>query len=327
MKMNKRVFGTAILALLTAGPWAAVPGLAQPNYPDRPVKIVVPYPPGGASDIVARMIADKLSKTWGQAVIVDNKPGASGTIGAHAVARAPSDGYTILAHNSVLIQQPAVMDKLPYDPFKDLMPVVLTIKTNNLLAVPAESPAKTLREFVEMVKANPGQHNYGSYGTATAAHLHGELFKQQTGLDLTHIPFQGSAPIITSLRGNQITSAFIDIPSTLPHINWVRPLAIAGTKRVPELPDVPTFTELGYKSFEPMGWHGLFLPAGTSISIARKIATDVEKALALPDVAAKLKAIGVMPDGGSPDEFVQQIKTDAPIYAGIAKAANIRVLN
>lgn len=246
MKMNKRVFGTSALALLVAGPWSATSTLAQTNYPDRPVKIVVPYPAGGAADAIARLIAEKLSKAWGQAVIVDNKPGASGIIGAHAVVRAPADGYTILHHNSVLIQQPAMTDKIPYDPFKDLAPVVLTIQTNNLLAVPLESPAKTLREFIELVKASPGKYNYGSYGTATAAHLHGELFKQQTGLDLTHIPFQGSAPIITSLRGNQISSAFIDIPSTLPHINWVRPLAIAGNQRVPEIPDVPTFTASRY---------------------------------------------------------------------------------
>ena len=201
MKMTKRGFGTTTLALLATGPWTAASVLAKSNYPNRPVKIVVPYPPGGASDMIARMVAEKLQKAWGQPVIVDNKAGASGIIGAHAVARAAADGYTILSHNSVLIQQPAVMEKLPFDPFKDFTPAVLTIKTNNLFAVPIDSPAKTLKEFVEMVKANPGRHNYGSYGIASAAHLHGELFKQQTGIELTHVPFQGSAPMITNLVG------------------------------------------------------------------------------------------------------------------------------
>jgi len=327
MKMTKRAFGTTTLALLATGPWTAASVLAKSNYPNRPVKIVVPYPPGGASDMIARMVAEKLQKAWGQPVIVDNKAGASGIIGAHAVARAAADGYTILSHNSVLIQQPAVMEKLPFDPFKDFTPAVLTIKTNNLFAVPIDSPAKTLKEFVEMVKANPGRHNYGSYGIASAAHLHGELFKQQTGIELTHVPFQGSAPMITNLMGGQLSSAFVDIPSTIPQIKSIRPLAIAGTLRVPEIPDVPTFTELGYKSFEPMGWHGFFLPAGAPADIAHTIAKEVEKVLQLPDVSAKLKAIGVMPGGGTPEEFAQQIKADAPVYAAVAKAANIRILN
>lgn len=226
MKMTKGAFGTTDLALLATGTWTAASALAKSNYPIDPSKLSS-LTRQGASDLIARMIAEKLQKARGQPVIVDNKAGASGIIGAHAVAREAADGYTILSHNSLLIQQPSVMEKLPFDPFKDFTPAVLTIKTNTLFAVPIDSPAKTLKEFVEMVKANPGRHRYGSYGIATAAHLHGELFKQQISIDLTHIPFQSSAPMINNLMGGQLSSAFTDIPSTLPRIKSIRPLAIA----------------------------------------------------------------------------------------------------
>jgi tripartite-type tricarboxylate transporter receptor subunit TctC len=271
------------------------------------------------------MIADKLQQTWGQPVVVDNKPGASGIIGTQQVVRTAADGYTLLYHNTVLIQQPSMMEKLPYDPLKDLQPVTATLKTNNIFVVPASSPAKTLKEFIDLARSQTAQGSYGSYGIGSAAHLNGELFKQQTGLDLTHVAFQGSAPMITNLIGNQLPSAFIDIPSALPHMKNLRPLAIAGTQRPPELSGVPTFTELGYKSFEPMGWHGLFLPAGTPSTIAQKISKDVNAVLQMPDVQARLKAMGVAPGGGTPEEFAQVIKADAAIYADITKAANIRI--
>ncbi len=323
--LSRRPIQVAALALSFLGPWSYGPTFAQAAYPNKPVKIVLPYPAGGGSDAVARLIADKLQQSWGQPVVVDNKPGASGIIGTQQVVRAAADGYTVLYHNTVLIQQPSMMEKLPYDPFKDLQPVTVTLKTNNIFVVPASSPAKTLKEFIELAKSQTAQSSYGSYGIGSAAHLHGELLKQQTGLDLTHVAFQGSAPMITNLIGNQLPSAFIDIPSTLPHMTNLRALAIAGTQRQPELPNVPTFTELGYKSFDPMGWHGLFLPAGTPNAIAQKISKDVNAVLQMPEVIARLKAIGVMPGGGTPEEFAQVIKTDAAIYADITKAANIRI--
>lgn len=325
MKPTRRAIHRLALALPIGLAIAATPALAEPTYPSRPIRMVVPYPAGGASDVVARMIADKLRLALGQPVIVDNRPGASGIIGTQAVAKAPADGYTILVHNTVLIQQPAVMEKLPFDPFADLMPVVMTLRTNNLFVVPADSPAKTLGEFVSLAKANPAKYSYGSYGIASAAHFHGELLKQQALIDLAHVPFQGSAPMVTNLAGGQLPSAFIDIPSALPHMKSLRPLAVAGTQRIPELPQVPTFTELGYRSFEPMGWHGLFVPAGTPPEIARKLAVEVSGILRMPDVVDRLKAMGVTPGGGTPEAFAAQIRADAPVYAEIAKKADIRV--
>ena len=325
MKMIRRMFPPATLALLACSPWAFSSAVAQPAYPSAPIKIIVPYPAGGASDAVARMIGEKLQLAWGQPVYIDNKPGASGIIGTQATIKSPADGYTLLAHNSVLIQQPAVMEKLSFNPFKDLLPVVMTIRTTNLFVVPNDSPVKSVAEFVAQAKGNPNKASYGSYGIASGAHFQGELLKMQAGVDLAHAPFQGSAPMITNIVGGQLPSAFIDVPSALPHIKSMRPLAVGGPQRLQELPNVPTFAELGYKSFEPMGWHGLFLPAGAPPAVAQKIANEVSNILRMPDVLAKLKTLGVIAGGGTPEEFAQQIKADAPVYAEIAKAANIRL--
>ena len=172
MKLFRHVLRSTAAALLLISYAVGSTAFADAAYPTRPIKLVVPYPAGGASDAVARMIGEKLQQAWGQPVMIDNRPGASGMIGTQAVTRAPADGYTVLVHNTVLIQQPAVMEKLPYDPFSDLLPVVLTLRTNNLFVVPGDSPAKTLKEFIGLAKANPKQHNYGSYGIASAAHLH-----------------------------------------------------------------------------------------------------------------------------------------------------------
>lgn len=325
MTLSKRAFQAAALSLLTLGPWALSSATAQAAYPSRPIKFVVPYPAGGASDAVARMIGEKLQQAWGQPVSIDNRPGASGIIGAQAVIKAPADGYTVLVHNTVLIQLPAVLEKPPFDPLKDLSPVVMTLQTNNLFVVPTTSPAKSFKEYLALAKASPAQYSFGSYGIGSGAHLHGELLKQQAGLDIAHVPFMGSAPMVTDLSGGHLPSAFIDIPSALPNSKAMRPLAVAGPKRIPELPDVPTFTEMGYHSFDTVGWHGLFLPAGTPPAIAQKLAAEVSSILRMPDILAKFKTLGVLPGGGTPEEFLQQLKTDAAIYAKIAKAGNIRV--
>lgn len=325
MKLSKRAFQVAALSLLALSPWATSSATAQAAYPSRPIKFVVPYPAGGASDAVARMIAEKLHQAWGQPVIVDNRPGASGIIGAQAVIKAPADGYTVLVHNTVLIQLPVVLEKPPFDPLEALLPVVMTIQTNNLFVVPSKSPAKSFKEYLTLAKANPADYSFGSYGVGSGAHLHGELLKQQANLDITHVPFMGSAPMVTELSGGHLPSAFIDIPSALPHSKNMRALAVAGPKRIPELPDVPTFTELGYHSFDTLGWHGLFLPAGAPPDIARKLATEVSRILRMPDIGKKLKALGVLPGGGTPEAFLRQLKGDTAIYAQIAKAGNIRV--
>jgi len=328
--MYQSVFRKTVAAALTVCSTFALsiasttPAKADSAYPNRPVTLVVPYPAGGATDVLARFIGAKLQESWGQNVVILNKPGASGIIGAQYVVQSAADGYTVLVANTSMIQQPAMMSSLPFQPLKDFAPVVQTAHTSNLLLVPLNSPAKTIAEFIELAKAD-GKFNFASWGPGSSAHIHGELLNQQAGMNLTHVPFQGSAPVMTNLIGGQITSAFVDIPSATPHLKSVRALAVTGPERLAELPDVPTFSELGYKSFEPRGWHGMFMPAATPTSIVAKFSTEVNRILRLPETEAKIKALGMIRAGGTPEEFAQAMKTDSDIYAEIIKKAGIKL--
>lgn len=322
---RRRFIGASMAVAAGLASLAPAAATAQAGFPSQPIKLVVPYPAGGATDTLARIIGGKLQDAWGTSVVVENKPGASGIIGAQTVLRSPADGHTILVGVTSLIQQPPMMEKLPYDPLKDLAPIVLTARTSNVFVVPLSSPIKSMQEFVAQAKANPARFNFGSWGNGSSAHIHGALLNQQTGLDLTHVPFQGSAPMITNLVGGQIASAFIDIPSARPHFNSMRVLAVTGPQRLPELPNVPTFTELGYQNFEPRGWHGMFAPAGTPAPVVAKLSAEINRILRLPDVAAKIDGFGMTVGGGTPEEFAQTLRTDSGVYARIIKAANIRL--
>ena len=294
-------------------------------YPSQTIKFIVPYPAGGATDTLARTVAQKLGEAWGQPVVVENKAGASGTIGNNFVAKASPDGYTVLVAITALIQQQSLMDKLPYDPLKDFAPVTLIARSPSMFAVPLDSPAKSLKEFIAMAKANPGKLSYGTYGAGTSSHIQGSLLNMQAGLDLVHVPFNGAAPLVTNLVGGQLPSAFIDSASARPHLKSIRPLAVTGTQRIPGMPDVPTFVELGYHSFDPYGWFGLFLPTNTPAAIAQKMSDEVNRILRLPDVTARIEGLGLQVGGGKPDELRKTMNGDAAIYAKIIKDANIRL--
>ncbi|MDM0039166.1 tripartite tricarboxylate transporter substrate binding protein [Variovorax sp. J22G21] len=322
-KMRRICIAAGIAAGLTAA--LATPALAQTAYPSQPLKLVVPYPAGGATDTLARTIGQKLQEAWGQPALVDNRPGAGGTIGNSFVAKAPADGYTLLIAITALIQQPPLMEKLPYDPLKDLAPVTMIARSPSMLAVPLDSPAKDLKSFIAMVKASPGKYNFGSYGAGTSSHIQGALLNMQAGIDLVHVPFQGAAPLVTNLVGGQLASAFVDSASARPHLKSMRPLAVTGTQRMPGLPDVPTFAELGYHSFDPYGWFGVFLPAATPAPVVQKLSEEINRILHLPDVTAKIEALGLQVGGGKPEEFQKVVRTDAAIYAKIIKDANIRL--
>ena len=226
---------------------------------------------------------------------------------------------------SALIQQQSLMDKLPYDPLKDFAAVTQIARSPSMFAVPLDSPAKSLKEFIALAKANPGKYSFGTYGAGTSAHIQGALFNQQAGLDLVHVPYNGAAPLVTALVGNQLPSAFIDSASARPQLKSIRPLAVTGTQRMPGLPDVPTFQELGYHSFDPYGWFGLFLPAATPAPIVQKLSAEVNRILKLPDITARIEALGLQVGGGKPEEFQKTLHTDAAIYAKIIKEGNIRV--
>lgn len=295
------------------------------SYPNQVIRIVVPYPAGGATDILARMMANKLQEAWGQTVIVDNRPGASGTIGNDYVAKAAPDGYTVLLAITAIVQVPALMPKLPYDVLKDLQPLSLVSSTNSILVVPKATPVKNLQEFVAMVKASPGKYNFGSYGVGTSSHIQGSLLNMQAGVDLVHVPYKGAAPLLQDLRGGQLSSAFIDMATVRPHLELLKPLAVTGTQRNKLVPDVPTFAELGYQSFEPVGWFGLFMPAAVPAPIARKFADEANRILHLPDVVEKIEGLGMSAGGMPTEKFARIVRDDAAVYAKIIKDANIRL--
>lgn len=316
----RRTLAIGSLALL-----ASFGTQAQAPYPSQPIKLVVPYPAGGATDTLARTVGQKLGEAWSQPVLVENKVGAAGTIGNGLVAKAPADGYTVLIGITALIQQPSLMDKLTYDPLKDFAAVTLIARSPSMFAVPLDSPAKNLKEFIALAKGNPGKLSYGTYGAGTSAHIQGSLLNMQAGLDLTHVPFNGAAPLVTNLVGGQLPSAFIDSASARPHLKSIRPLAVTGTQRMHGLPDVPTFKELGYHSFDPYGWFGVFVPAATPQPVVQKLSEEINKILRMPDVTAKIEALGLQVAGGKPDEVQKVLHTDAAIYAKIIKEANIKL--
>jgi tripartite-type tricarboxylate transporter receptor subunit TctC len=217
------------------------------------------------------------------------------------------------------------MDKLPYDPLKDFAAVTQIARSPSMFAVPIDSPAKTLQEFIALAKANPGKYSFGTYGTGTSAHIQGALLNQQAKLDMVHVPYNGAAPLVTALVGNQLPAAFIDSASARPQLKSLRPLAVTGTQRMPGLPDVPTFQELGYHSFDPYGWFGLFVPAATPAPVVQKLSDEVNRILKLPDVTARIEALGLQVGGGKPEEFQKVLHKDAAIYAKIIKDAQIRL--
>jgi tripartite-type tricarboxylate transporter receptor subunit TctC len=318
-KMTRRVALAALssLTVLTAG------GVhAQTTYPNQPIKFIVPYPAGGATDALARMVAQKMQDNWQQTVVVENKPGAGGTIGNNLVAKSPADGYTVLFGIVALVQQISLM-KLPYDPLKDFAPITRVAISPSVLAAAPSLPVNNLQEFVSLVKANPGKHSIGSYGPGTSAHLQGALLNLQAGLDLTHVPYQGGAPLVTAMIGGQLSSAFLDAGSSKQHLPKFKLLGVTGSERLTWLPQVPTLKEQGLQSYEPMGWFALLLPAATPKAVIDKFSAESQRILKLPDVREKIEAMGLIPGGETSESFARIMKSDAEIYGRIISDAKI----
>ena len=318
---TRRMALTTLSSLALLGASSAL-AQAQTAYPSQPIKFVVPYPAGGATDVLARMVAQKMQESWQQTVVVENKPGAGGTIGNNQVAKAPADGHTVLFGIVALVQQMTLM-KLPYDPIKDFAPISRVAISPSVLAASATLPVNTLAEFTSLVKANPGKHSIGSYGPGTSAHLQGALLNLQSGLDLTHVPYQGGAPLVTAMVGGQLSSAFLDAGSSKQHLPKFKLLGVTGTERLSWLPNVPTLKEQGLNSYEPMGWFGLFMPAATPKAVVDKFSAETQRILKLPDVREKIEAMGLIPGGESTENFAKVVKSDADIYARIIRDAKI----
>ena len=316
---NRRATLAAIASLAVLGASSA---LAQPNYPSQPIKFIVPYPAGGATDALARMVAQKLQDSWQQSVVVENKPGAGGTIGANQVAKGPADGHTVLFTIVALLQQISLM-KLPYDPIKDFAPISRVAISPSVFAASTSLPVNTLADLVKLVKANPGKYSYGTYGPGTSAHLQGELLNMQTGTDLLHVPYQGAAPLITAMLGGQLSTAFLDAGSSRQHFPKFKLLGVTGTERLSWLPNVPTLKEQGLHSYEPMGWFALLLPAATPKPVIDKFSAESQRILKLPDVREKIEAMGLIPGGDTQENFAKVIKADAEIYSRIVRDAKI----
>ena len=316
------------LVMLAAAATLACPAWGQtPEFPSRPVKVIVPYAPGGATDILARLLATKLQEAWGQTVLVENKPGASGVLGNDMVAKAAPDGHTLLLSITAIVQSATLIAKLPYDPYKDFIPVTQLATSSSLLSVPAKLPVKNVAEFVALVKAQPAKHSYGSFGNGSSAHLQGALLASLAGVDLVHVPYKGAAPMTADLLGGQLSSAFVDVGTARAHVasGGFRVLAVTGTERLKLVPDAPTMAEAGFKGFEPRGWFGFFLPAGTPTPVVAKTAAALQKAIKSPDVLTRIEDLGLQAVGGTPEQFAAVLKSDGAFYAKLIKDLNVKL--
>jgi tripartite-type tricarboxylate transporter receptor subunit TctC len=311
-----------ILATLLLLPCLA---LAQ-GYPVRPVRIIVPFPPGGATDVMARVIAQKLSEFWGQQAVVDNKPGASGTIGSDLVAKSAADGYTLLLQGTQHAINLSIYKQLPYDTLRDFTPVAYIAIAPFLLVLHPSVPANSVTELIAYIKSKPGGVNYGSSGVGGAAHLAGEMFKTAAGVELTHIPYKGAAPAMADLLGAQVPMVFDPIPTSLPHVRGgrIKALAITSAKRTPLMPEVPTVAESGLPGFEVAAWFGLYAPAATPADIVNKLNADVNRVLQLPEVKEKFAALGADSAAMTPDQFALHLRAEIAKFAKAIKESGAK---
>jgi tripartite-type tricarboxylate transporter receptor subunit TctC len=296
------------------------------TYPNRPVRLIVPFAAGGLNDVVARLVAPYLERSLGQPIIIDNRPAASGIVGTDATAKATPDGYTLLMVASSFTVIPATHAKVPYDAERDLAPVVMVAKNSLLFLVNPKVPAKSLAEFVTLAKASPGKFNYASPGAATQTHLVVELFSQKAGIKLQHIPYRGGAPAMTAMVAGETQFTAISTLLSLPQIQSaaLRAIASGSLTRDPQLPDLPTVAEQGFPGFEAIQWIGLLTTAGTPSEIIERLNAEVNRALRDPDLIAKFAQQGISPAGGSPADFQRTIAADLKNWTDTARAANIK---
>jgi len=320
--MSRIWSAAAALLILNAGQAAAQ------DYPNKPVTLVVPFAPGGSSEVLARLIGQKLTESWKQQVVIDNKPGAAGNIAMELVQRSRPDGYTlILGHVGTLAVNPAMFAKLPYDPVHGFIPVAMIASVPNVVAVHPGLPVRNLKEFVDLAKAKPGALNYGSAGNGSAGHLAMEYLRQVTQIELTHVPYKGTGPMTTDLLAGQTQATFTGALPLMPFIKEgkLRALAVGSAKRIPSLPEVPTVAESGYPGFETSQWYGILAPAKTPDAIVEKLSTEINRILKLPEVVDRLGSDGSVPRAMSPPEFAAFIASEMKRWAVVVKTAGIKV--
>ena len=298
-------------------------------YPTKPVRLIIPFAPGGTTDIVARAVGDRLGRELGQPVIIENRAGGGGTIGADAVAKAAADGYTLgMATVSTMATNPATNPKMPYDSVKDLTPILNLVNVPNVMTVnPTKVPVKNMKEAIELFRKNPGKFSYASSGSGGISHLDGEAFKVMTGTFIVHIPYRGSGPALNDTIAGQVDAQFDNLPSSLPHIRSgkLRALAVMADKRVESLPEVPTFAEVGLKEVNNMAWYGLIGPANLPRDVVQKVHAAAVKTLADPEIRKRLADGGSFVDGGTPEQFAQLIQRELALRRDIVKKQNIKL--
>lgn len=300
---------------------------AQEAFPTRPVRIVVPYAPGGATDILARMLAERMAPELGQPVIVENRPGGGAVIGSEAVARSTPDGHTLLmATNGSHAINVGIFQNLSYDPVRDFAPVTMVASVPLVLVVPAATPVTTVAALIEYLRARPQQSSFGSAGTGASGHLAGEMFRSGASLDMVHVPYRGDGPALTDLIGGRLSMSFANLPAAIGHVRagTLRALAVTTATRSSALPDVPTMAEAGISGFEVNPWYGLMAPAGTPAPRIERLQTLIAAILGQPAMREQLSRLGAEPVGGTPDAFAAALQADITRYVQAARAANIR---
>lgn len=323
-RFNQTLLAGAVAGLLPG--WACAQDAA---YPNKLIRMVVPFTPGGSTDILARTIGQLLTQTWGQSVVIDNVPGAGGSIGADKVAKAAADGYTLMmGHIGTLAVTPSLYARLPYDPIKSFQAVAWVARVPNVLVVHPSVPVKTVKELVAYAKANPGKINYGSGGNGSAAHIATEYLKLQTGTQMQHVPYRGTAPAVNDLVAGQIQLMFTGVPAVIAQVKagQLRALAVSSPKRVKAVPDLPTVAEaLGIKDFEADQWYGVVAPAGTPAPVVAKLNKQINDLLASPEIAAKLGSEGAEPTPNAPEVFAKLIETEIARWRTVIQAGGVKV--
>jgi tripartite-type tricarboxylate transporter receptor subunit TctC len=322
MLLNRRQIVVAALAA------ACVPAALAQSYPNKAIKVVVPFPPGGGTDIIAREVTQKVATATGWTFVIDNRPGAGGNLGVDTAAKSPADGYTlVLGQTSNLAINPSLYAKLPYNSLKDLVPITTVATAPSAIVVAANSPYKTLADLVGAAKAKPGDINFASPGNGTVAHLTGELFQKAAGVRFQHVPYKGTNQALNDVIGGQVQMYMASVPSVLQHIRngKLRPLAVTSAKRVDDLPQAPTVSEAGYKGFDATTWFGFLAPAATPKDIVARLNTEFNKALQQPDLHKRLAEQGADPAGSTSEQFATLIRDDMQRWGKVVKESGAKL--
>lgn len=323
----ERIAARCVLVAAAAATLGAGPDAAAQAYPARPVRMIVPYPAGGGTDIISRTVAHKLGEKWGQQVVVDNRGGANGIIGTDLAAKAKPDGYTLVVVIATQAINPALYPKLPYNSDTDFTPVTLMAQYPFILTVHPSVPAKTAREFIALAKKRPGEMSYASSGNGSGPHLGFELFKSTAGIDVVHVPYKGAGPANTELISGQVQAFFNNVLAARPHIDSgrLRVLAATSARRSKAMPELRTLSESGLPGFDVTGWYGVLVPAGTPAAIATRLQADIAAVLQIPEIASRLSSEGAEPVGSSSAEFAKFLQVETQKWAKVVKAAGIKL--